>query len=116
MENERTVFVVQNNPRVDYSPAEQHGRLRDIFGSVGHRYNTEAMIAHARRVLGAWQPGDSILVGGDITLGGIAIAVALEYDDVVHTLNWDKVDFQYIRRRWDFGPASLSANPEPQGS
>jgi hypothetical protein len=104
VENERTVYVVQNDPRKDYSAATEFGRLKDIFGDVRGRYKTDAMLEHARRVLANWQPGDHILIGGDPTLCGIAIAVALEFDSVVRTLNWDKYDFQYISRRWDFGP------------
>lgn len=116
MSNKRTVFIVQNDTRKDYTPAEQYGELKDIFGNVGFHYNTEAMLAHARRVLSKWQSGDSILMSGDPTLCGIAVTVASELDDVVFTLNWDNRDFQYIRRRWDFGPAARGVSPVEQSA
>lgn len=116
MSNKRTVFIVQNDARKDYTPAEQYGELKDIFGNVGFQYNTDAMMAHARRVLSKWQPGDSILMSGDPTLCGIALAVASEMDEIVFTLNWDNRDFQYIRRRWDFGPNGCGVYPAEQSA
>lgn len=113
LNNARTVYVVQNDARKDYSAAEQYGGLKDIFGNVGRVYNTERMIAHARMVLSNWRPGDSLLMAGDPALCSVAFTLVLEQDDVVNTLSWDRNEFKYNRRRWDFGPASFKANMIP---
>jgi hypothetical protein len=102
--NQRTVFVAHANDRLDTSAAEKFGKLRDVFSSVSPRYNTDKMIEHARRVLSNWQEGDSILMIGDPSLCAICVAVAAEYDSVVNILSWDRNEYQYIQRRWDFTP------------
>jgi len=107
MQNERTVFVAHANERKDLKAAEQYGRLRDVFGNVGRSYNTPKMIEHARRVLADYQRGDTILMIGDPALCALCMTVASELDDAVDTLSWDRNEFQYIKRRWDFGPESL---------
>ena len=99
MENKRTVYVAHAHERKDLKAAEQFGRLTDVFSAVGRSYNT-----HARRMLSNWQPGDSILMIGDPALCGICIAVASEFDNVITTLSWDRNEFVYIPRRWDFSP------------
>lgn len=111
LNNERTVFVAHANDRKDLKAAEQYGRLRDVFSNVGRSYNTPRMIEHARRVLSDWQPGDHLLMIGDPTLCGICIAVAAEFDAVVNTLSWDRNEFQYISRRWDFSPELSDIHP-----
>ena len=116
MQNERTVFVAHANERKDLKAAEQFGKLRDVFGNVGRNYNTPRMIEHARRVMEDWQAGDSILMIGDPVLCGICIAIASEYDAVVNTLSWDRNEFQYITRRWDFGPESRNVITGPLGA
>ena len=114
MENKRTVFVAHANERKDLKAAEQYGTLRDVFNNVGRHYNTPKMIEHARRVMEDWHPGDSLLMMGDPALCALCLAVAAEYDDVIHTLSWDRNEFQYIQRRWDFGPESLGVNSAEQ--
>jgi hypothetical protein len=116
VQNERTVFVAHANERKDLKAAEQFGRLLDVFSNVGRSYNTARMIEHARRVLSSWQPGDSILMIGDPALCGICIAVASEFDDLITTLSWDRNEFQYIARRWDFSPEARGVNPAEQSA
>lgn len=116
MENKRTVFVAHANERKDLKAAEQYGTLRDVFNSVGRAYNTPRMIEHARRVMADYQRGDHILMIGDPALCAICVTIASEHDDVVNTLSWDRNEFQYISRRWDFGPESLIVHPDEQSS
>lgn len=104
MENKRTVYVAHDNERLDISAAEKYGKLRDVFASVSPRYNTDKMIEHARRVLSNWQEGDSLLMIGDPSLCAVCMTVAAEFDSVVNVLSWDRNEFQYIQRRWDFTP------------
>lgn len=101
--NTRTVYVVQVDNSKDLSDAKQYGALRAVFGNPRKPYNTPAMIAKARHVLAAWQPGDYLLMIGDPTLCAVCMAVAAEEHDVVNVLSWDRNSFQYIPQRWDFG-------------
>ncbi len=101
--NTRTVFVVQVDNTKDLSDAKQYGALRAVFGNPRKPYDTRAMLAKARRVLTAWQPGDHLLMIGDPALCAICTAVVAEEQDVVNILSWDRNSFQYIPQRWDFG-------------
>lgn len=103
--NAPTVYIVQNDSRKDFSDAERFGALRDVFGNVGLKYNTSRMLNHARRVLRNWKPGDYLLVVGDPTLCGVAIAVISEKHPVVDVLRWDRVDYMYVPQSWDFDAA-----------
>ena len=97
----RTVYIVQNDSRKDFSDAERFGQLKDVFGNVGWKYNTDRMLDHARRVLRNWQEGDHLLIVGDPTLCGIAMLVVAEQHDVIDVLRWDRVDYMYVPQRWD---------------
>lgn len=111
MQNKHSVFVVQTDTRKDLKDAERFGQIKELFGNVGRNYNQARMIEHARRVLSNWSEGDSLLMMGDPALCGVALAVATEFDSAVTVLSWDKYDFQYVARRWDFGPDSFGVNP-----
>lgn len=100
-EKQSTVYIVQNDKRKDFSDAERFGQLRDIFGNAPRTYNPPRMLAHARRVLKNWQPGDYLLMAGDPTLCGIAMIVVAEQFDEVDVLRWDRVDYQYTPQNWD---------------
>lgn len=93
---QRTVFVVYNDTRKNMSAAEKFGQLKDVFTSVGRVYNGDKMIEHARRVLKDWQPGDYLLMVGDPTLCAICASVALEYDEEINVLRWDRTNFDYV--------------------
>ena len=101
--NSRTVYVVQVDNSKDLSDAKQYGALRAVFGAPRKPYDTRAMIAKARHVLSAWQPGDYLLMIGDPTLCAVSMAAVAEEHDVVNVLSWDRNSFQYIPQRWDFG-------------
>ena len=101
--NTRTVFVVQVDNSKDLSDAKHYGALRAVFGNPRKPYDTSAMIAKARHVLAAWQPGDYLLMIGDPALCAICAAIVAEEQDVVNLLSWDRNTFQYIPQRWDFG-------------
>lgn len=100
--NERSVFVVYNDRRKDFSAAERYGKLKDVFSSVGRAYNGDKLIEHARRVLRNWQPGDHLLLVGDPTLCGICMAAVLEKEGEINVLRWDRVNFEYVPLRLNF--------------
>ena len=87
----------------DLSDAKQYGALRAVFGNPRKPYDTSRMLAKARHVLSAWQPGDHLLMIGDPTLCAVCMSVIAEEHDVVNVLSWDRNTFQYIPQRWDYG-------------
>ena len=102
MSNTSTVFVVYNDTRKNMSAAEKFGQLKDVFSSVGRVYNGDKLIEHARRVLDGWQPGDYLLLVGDPALCGICMAVALESEEEINVLRWDRTNFDYVPLRLNF--------------
>jgi len=107
--NQRTVFIAHANDRINTSAAEKYGKLRDVFSSVGPRYNTQKMIEYARHVLSNWQEGDYLLMIGDPSLCSVCMTVISEFDDVINVLSWDRNEFQYVTRRWDFTPEHVDS-------
>lgn len=100
--NQNTCWVVYNDSRKNMSAAEKYGQLKDVFSSVGRVYNGDKLIEHARRVLQNWQPGDYLLLVGDPTLCGICMAVALEYEEEINVLRWDRSNFDYTPLKLNF--------------
>ena len=100
--NQKTVYVVYNDTRKNMSAAEKFGTLKDVFSSVGRVYNGDKLIEHARRVLHNWQPGDYLLLVGDPALCGIYMAVALEMDEEISVLRWDRMYQDYTPLRLNF--------------
>ena len=102
MSNGATVYVVYNDSRKNMSAAEKFGQLKDVYSSVGRVYNGDKLIEHARRVLDNWQPGDYLLLVGDPTLCGICMTVALESEEEINVLRWDRINFDYVPLRLNF--------------
>ena len=102
MSNGATVYVVYNDSRKNMSAADKFGQLKDVYSSVGRVYNGDKLIEHARRVLDNWQPGDYLLLVGDPTLCGICMAVALESEEEINVLRWDRINFDYVPLRLNF--------------
>jgi len=100
--NNATVYVVYNDSRKNMTAAEKFGKLKDVYSSVGRVYNGDKLIEHARRVLDNWQPGDYLLLVGDPTLCGICMAVALESEEEINVLRWDRVNFDYVPLKLNF--------------
>jgi len=100
--NKQTCWVVYNDTRKNMNAAEKFGVLKDVFSSVGKNYNGDKLIEHARRVLSNWQPGDYLLLVGDPALCGICMSVALEYDDEINILRWDRNNFDYVPLKLNF--------------
>lgn len=93
--NQKTVYVVYNDRRKDFSKAEHFGQLRDVFSSVGKHYNGAALIDHARHVLRHMHEGDYLLMVGDPTLCVIASIAASEVQDNLNLLRWNREEFKY---------------------
>lgn len=101
--NFRTVYVVQVDNTKDLSDAKRFGALQAVFGNPRKPYDTDAMVAKARKVLSNFKSGDYLLMIGDPALCAVCMAIVAEYAPVVNILSWERNQFQYIPQRWDFG-------------
>jgi len=90
-----TVWLVHVDKRRDYSAANEHGEVKEIFSSIGRDFDSAAALEHARRVLSEYRPDDYIVMSGDPTLCGICIAVAAENYGLCQVLRWDKNKLKY---------------------
>jgi hypothetical protein len=90
-----TVWLVHVDKRRDYSAADEHGQVREVFSSIGRDFDPHAAIEHARRVLVEYREGDYIVMSGDPTLCAICVAVVAENWGICQVLRWDKNKLKY---------------------
>jgi hypothetical protein len=90
-----TVWLVHVDKRRDYSAADEHGNVQEVFSSIGRDFDPYAAIEHARRVLQEYQEGDYIVMSGDPTLCSICVTVVAEMWDICQVLRWDKNKLKY---------------------
>ena len=107
IERTPTVYVVQVDYTKDLSDAKKYGSLRAVFGNPRKPYDTGAMIAEARKVLGNWKPGDYLLMVGDPALCAVCMSIITEEDGEVKVLSWDRNTFQYLPTTWNFDQFEL---------
>lgn len=93
--NRRTAWLVHADRRRDYSAAEVYGDVREVFSSISRDFDPRAAIAHARRVLAAFQQGDYLVMSGDPALCAICVAIAAEVHGECSILRWDKNKLNY---------------------
>lgn len=102
MNNEKTVWVVYNDTRKNMVAAEKHGKLKDVFSSIGRHYSPDKIMAHARTTLQDWQEGDCLLMVGDPVLCAVCVAIVSETEAAVPVLRWDNTNFNYARLELNF--------------
>ena len=90
-----TVWLVHVDKRRDYSAADEHGNVREVFSSIGRDFDPYAAIEHAKRVFQEYQEGDYIVMSGDPTLCSICVAVVAEMWGLCSVLRWDKNKLKY---------------------
>ena len=62
------VWIVQNDIRKDFTPAEAYGTLAEIFYGTSDVAEPDKLVEHARRSMRNWEPGDYLLMVGDPSL------------------------------------------------
>ena len=97
-----TVWLVHVDKRRDYSAADEHGEVREVFSSIGRDFDPDAAIDHARRVMHEYQEVDYIVMSGDPTLCAICVTVVTEISDSCQVLRWDKNKLKYDKIILDF--------------
>jgi hypothetical protein len=92
------VWIVYNDSRKNFKPAEKFGKLRDIFTNLPSKYPGEAMLSYARETLIDWQEQDYLLMVGDPTLCALCAMVVYEVGnpgDTINLLRWRRDTFEY---------------------
>jgi len=104
------VWIVQNDIRKDFTPAEAYGTLAEIFYGTSDVAEPDKIVEHARRSIRNWEPGDYLLMVGDPSLCALCLAIALEFDPTgrVTLLRWDR-----IKRAYSVLPLDFNANSAP---
>lgn len=92
-----TVFVVQDSPGKNLTPALRHGRIR-VLCPVGDRpFTIDSDVIRIYDALRDYQRGDFILPIGDPVLIGISVALACEKTGgYVNILKYDRQERDYI--------------------
>jgi hypothetical protein len=93
--NTNTVYLVFEDKKRDYSAAEQFGKLKVVYSSIGRNFSPQAVIEHARRVLANMEPEDYLVMSGDPALCAICVTVAAEFNSRVRILRWDRNSLSY---------------------
>jgi len=94
---ESTVFVVQENPRVDVVSAAQWGNLIALSNPFDQVHlNPGRIVSQFRRKLRRYSDNDWLLPLGDPAMIGIAFAVAADANEGrVNLLKWDRLEKHY---------------------
>lgn len=93
------VYVVQDNSRMDFSPAEEFGPIKKMLFREHTQvyYESTEAINRVHAQLKDFTSEDYLLLNGDPVLIGIAIAVAADYcDGQIQLLKFDRREHRYL--------------------
>ncbi len=92
-----TVFVVQDSPGKNLTPALRHGRIEVLCPRGDRPFSIDADVIRIYDKLRTFVRGDFILPIGDPVLIGIAVALACEKTSgFVSILKYDRQEQEYI--------------------
>ena len=111
------VFVVQENPRLDYADAEKYGdvvfmTMRE-FSPMKNSISNGMVLGDIARHMAAFNPDEDylLLTGGPIILG-YTFSLALSKKGYVNVLQWDNHRRGYLPIR--FSPDVYSLRPSEE--
>ena len=92
-----SVFVTQENPRVDIVSASKWGDLEPLASPFDQVHlNPSRIVSQLRRKLQNFNDEDWLLAMGDTAIIGIAFALAASVNHGrINLLKWDKIEKQY---------------------
>jgi hypothetical protein len=92
-----TVFITQENPRVDIIPAAKWGELIPLSSPHDQVVlNPGRVVSQLRRKLKRYSDEDWLLAMGDPAIIGIAFAIAADANQGrVNLLKWDRLEHMY---------------------
>jgi hypothetical protein len=94
------VFITQENPNLNYLPAEAFGEIhfltRSDFSPVKNSLNNENLVAELRQKLKEYEPArDYLVISGSPVVSGVAFMLIRERTDMVNILRWSNRDQLY---------------------
>lgn len=101
------VLVVQENPRMDYAPAESYGEITfmtaDEFRPVKGSIRNKDVITDIAHHMEHFNPVEDwlIMTGNPITMG-LAFHLAIQKEGFVKCLQWDRIHSVYREVRFPF--------------
>lgn len=107
---EPKVYVTQENPNLNYLPAEEFGEIifmtRGEFSPVKNSLNNEKLIEELRYKLKTYRPRvDYLVISGSPVVSGIVFMLIREITDSLNVLRWSNRDRVYQ-------PLVVSINPK----
>ena len=92
-----TVYVVQENPKVDIVSANRFGELKALADRREQVHlRPDSIINNLKRQLRCFNDDDYLLLLGDPALIGAAMTVASNYNNGnVKVLKWDRIEIMY---------------------
>jgi len=92
-----TVFVTQENPRVNILPAAKWGDLESLTDPYDQLHiNPSRLVSQIRRNLRGLTDDDWLLAMGDPAIIGVSFAIAAELNHGrVNLLKWDRMEKSY---------------------
>ena len=92
-----TVYVVQENPKVDVVSATRFGELKALADKSEQMHlRPENIINNLKKQLRCFNDADYLLLLGDPALIGAAMTVASNYNNGnVKVLKWDRIEKMY---------------------
>ena len=94
------VFITQENPNLNYSPAEQFGDVhfltRGDFSPIKNSLNNEFIVDELRKKLKDYNPAtDYLVVSGSPVVSAVVFMLIREITQVVRILRWSNRDQVY---------------------
>lgn len=94
------VFVTQENPNLNYLPAEEFGEVvfltRQDFSPVKNSLNNEALVEELRKKLKDFNPrSDYITISGSPVVAAAIFMIIREMTDTLNILRWSNRDHVY---------------------
>lgn len=93
------VFVIQENPTHDISPALKHGKVIVLLPPGDNNFSTEWVIQKLKDGLFDFEPDDFLLLTGDPTAIAMAALVATTHlgcGDYLKVLKWNRQTRTYL--------------------
>lgn len=102
------VYVVQENPRMDYSPAEAYGDVvfmtADEYRPVAGSIRNQDIISDVQRHMATFDPAeDWLIMTGNPIMMGYAFHLAIARGSGVKCLQWDRISHGYREVKFDHG-------------
>lgn len=99
MTNSR-VFITQENPNLNYLPAEQFGEVvfltRHDFSLVRNSLNNDALLNEIRHNLRDFDAkNDYVVISGSPIVAGVAFMILREKTEEMNILRWSNRDHLY---------------------